>query len=263
MGCDTRKNIHLVFVPSSWHTAPETPVISRVLFATTKSLSQVWLFVTPWTAAHQASMSITVSMSLLKLMSIISVISSNHLILCHPLLLLPSIFPIIRIFSNESVIHIRTPKYWTFSFSISSTKEYSGFISFRIDCFDLLAVPGTLKSLIQHHSSEASILRRTAFFTVQRSHPYTAMGKTIAFTRQTFVGKVMSLLLNMLSSLVIPFLPRSKCLNFMGAVTICRDFGALKRKSCHCFHFFPHLFAMKWWDQMPWSQFFECWVLSL
>ena len=152
MDCDTGKNIHLVFVPSSWHTAPETPVISRVLITTTKLLSQVWLFVTPWTAAYQATMSITNSQILLKLMSIESVISSNHLILCCPLLLLPSIFPSIRVFPNESVLHIRW--YWSFSFSISSTKEYSGFISFRIDCFDLLALKGTLKSLIHHHSSK-------------------------------------------------------------------------------------------------------------
>ena len=172
--------MHLVFVPSSWHTAPETPVISRVLFTTTKSLSQVQLFVTPWTAAHQASMSITNSQSLLKLMSIKSVISSNHLIICCPLLLLPSIFPITRIFSNESVLRIRWPKYWTFSFSISSTREYSGFISFRIDCFDLLAVSGTLKNLIQHYSSEAFILWRSAFFMVQLSHPYMTTGKTVA-----------------------------------------------------------------------------------
>ena len=134
----------------------------------------------------------------------------NHLVLGSPLLLLPSIFPSIRVFSNESVLHIRWLKYWSFSFSISPSNEYSGLISFRIDWLDLLAVQGTLKSLLQHHSSKASILRRSAFFIVQHSHPYMATGKTIALTRRTIVGKVMSLLLNMLSRLVITFLPRSK-----------------------------------------------------
>ena len=143
-------------------------------------------------------------------MSIESVMPPNHLILCHPLLLLPSIFPSIRVFSNESVLHIRWPKYWRFSFSISPSNQYSGLISFRMDWLDLLAVQGTLKRLPQHHSSKASILRCSAFFTVQLSHPYMTTGKTIALTRQTFVGKVMSLLLNMLSRLVITFLPRSK-----------------------------------------------------
>ena len=136
-----------------------------------------------WTAVHQASLSITNSWSLLKLMSIVSVMPSNHLILCHPLLLLPSIFPSIRVFSNESVLHIRWPKYWSFSFSISPSNEYSGLISFRMDWLDLLAVQGTLKSLLQHHSSKASILRLSAFFTVQLSHPYMTTGKTIALTR--------------------------------------------------------------------------------
>ena len=138
---------------------------------------------------------------------------SNHLILCHSLLLLPSIFPSIRIFSNESVLHIRWLKYCNFSFSISSSNEYSGLIPFRMDWLDLLAVKGTLKSLLQHHSSKASILQRSAFFIVQLSHPYMTTGKTIALTIWTFVGKVMSLLLNMLSRLVITFLPRSKCLS--------------------------------------------------
>ena len=143
-------------------------------------------------------------------MSIESVMPSNHLILCRPLLLPPSIFPSIRVFSNESVLHIRWPKYWSFSFSISPSKEYSGLIAFRMKCLDLLAVQGTLKSLLQHHSSKASILQRSAFFIVPLSHPYMTTGKTIALTRQTFVGKVMSLLFNMLSKLVIAFLPRSK-----------------------------------------------------
>ena len=135
---------------------------------------------------------------------------SNHHILCHPLLLLPSIFPSIRVFSNESVLHIRWPKYWSFSFSISPSSEYSGLISYRMDWLDLLAVQGTLKNLLQHHSSKASILQRSAFFIAQLSHPYMITGKTIALTRRTFVSKVMSLLFNMLSRLVIAFLPRSK-----------------------------------------------------
>ena len=143
-------------------------------------------------------------------MSIKSVMPSNHLILWHPLLLPPSIFPSIRVFSNESVPHIRGPKFWSFSFSISPSNEYSGLVSFRIDCFDLLVVQGTLKSLLQHHSSKALTLQHSAFFTVQLSHPYMTTGKTIALTRWTFVGKVMSLLFNMLSRLVIAFLPRSK-----------------------------------------------------
>ena len=136
--------------------------------------------------------------------------TSNHVILCLPLLLLPSVFPSIMVFSNESVLHIRWQKYWSFSLNISPSNEYSGLISFRMDWLDLLAVQGTLKSLLQHHSSKASILRRSAFFTVQLSYPCMTTGKTIALTRQTFVGKVMSLLLNMLSRLVITFLPRSK-----------------------------------------------------
>ena len=165
---------------------------------------------TPWTTGRQASLSITNSQSLLRLMSIESMMSSNHLILCHLLLLPPSIFPRIRVFSNESVLHIRWPKYWSFSFSISPPSEFSGLISFRIDWFELLAVQGTLKSLFQYHSSKASILWSSAFFMVQLSHPYMTTGKTITLTRQTFVSKVMSLLFSMLSRLVIAFLPRSK-----------------------------------------------------
>ena len=156
--------------------------------------------VTPWNAAH----------SLLKLMSIETVMPSNQLILCHRLLFSPSIFPSIRVFSNESVLHNRWPKYWSFIFSISSSNEYSGLISFRIDWFDLFAVKGALKSLLQHHSSKTSILQHSAFFIVQLSHPCMTTGKTIALTRWTFVGKVMFLLLNMLSRFVITFLPRSK-----------------------------------------------------
>ena len=164
-----------------------------------QSLSHVWLFATSWTAARQASLSITNSRSLLKLMSIESVMPSNHLILCRPLLLLPSIFDSIRVFSSESVLHIRWPKYWSFSFSTSPSNEYSGLISFRMDWLDLLAVQGILKSLFQHHSSKASILLCSAFFIVQLSHSYMTTGNTIALTRWTFAGKVMSLLFNMLS----------------------------------------------------------------
>ena len=178
-------------------------------FSLVQSLNHVWLFATPWTAALQASLSITSSQSLLKLTSIEWVMPSNHLILCHPFLRLPSIFPRIRVFSNESVLHIRWPKYWSFSFTISPSNEYSGLISFRMDWLDRLTVEGTLKSLLQHHSSKASVLRCSAFFTVQLSHPYMTTRKTIALTRWTFVGKVMSLIFNMLSWLVITFLPRT------------------------------------------------------
>ena len=167
---------------------------------------------TPWTAARQASQSITSPQSLFKLMSIELVMPSNHLILCRPLLLPPSIFPSIRIFSNESVLCIGWPKYWSFSLSISPSNEYSGLISFRRDWLDLFAVQGALKNLLQHHSSKASILQCSAFFIVQLLHPYMTTGKTVALTREIFVGKVMSLLFNMLSRLDIAFLPRSKYL---------------------------------------------------
>ena len=163
----------------------------------------------PWTAVCQASLSITNSQSLLKLMSVELVMPSKHLILCHPLLLLSSVFSNIRVFFNESALPIRWPKYWSFSFSISPFDEYSGLISFRMDWLDLLAVQGTPKSLLQRHSSKPSILRRSAFFIVQLSHPYMTTGKTIALTKWTFVGNVMSLLFNTLSRLVITFLPRS------------------------------------------------------
>ena len=165
---------------------------------------------TPWTEARQASLSITNSQSLLRIMSVKSVMPSNHLILCRPFLLQPSVFPSIRVFSNKSALHIRWPKYWSFSFNIRPSNEHPRLISFRMDWLDLLAVQGTLKSLLQHHSSKASILWHSAFFIVQLSHPYMATGKTIALTRWTFVGKVMSLLFNMLSRLVITFLPRTK-----------------------------------------------------
>ena len=182
------------------------------------------LFATPWTAARQASLSFTNYRSLLKLMSIVSVMPSNQLIHCCPLLLLPLIFPSITVFSNKSVL-ITWPKYWSFSFSISSSNEYSGLTSFRMDWFDLLAVQGTLKSLFQHHSSNASILQCSALFRVQLSHPYMTTGKTIALTRWTFVGQVMCLLFKMLSRLVIAFLPRSKhlliwCLQSPSAVIL-------------------------------------------
>ena len=167
---------------------------NRAQFSSVQCLSRVWLFAIPWMAAHQASLSITNSRSLLKLTSIESVMASNHLILCHPLLLLPSILPSIRVFYNESVLCITWPKYWSISFNISPADEYSGLISFRMDWLDLLAVQGTLKSLLQHYSSKASILWCSAFFIVQLSHPYMTTGKTIALTRQTFVGKVISLL---------------------------------------------------------------------
>ena len=178
---------------------------------------------------------------------------SNRLIRCCCLLLLPSIFPSIKVFSNESVLHIRWPQYWSFSISISPYNECSGLISFRMGWLDLLAVQGTLKSLPQHHSSKASIPLRVGFFVVQLSHPYMTTGKTIALSRRTFVGEVMSLLFNMLSRLVITFLPRSKrllisWLQSPSAVML------MPRKQClSLFPQFPHLFAMKWWDQMPWS----------
>ena len=173
--------------------------VKIIQFSSVQSLSHVRLFATPWITARQASLSITNSRSSLRLRSIESVMPSSHLILCHQLFLLPPIPPSIRVFSNESTLRMRWPKYWSFSFSIIPSKEHPGLISFRMDWLDLLAVQGTLKSLLQHHSSKASILRHSAFFTVQLSHPYMITGKTIALTRQTLVGKVMSLLLNMLS----------------------------------------------------------------
>ena len=179
-------------------------------FSSVQLLSCVQLFATLWTAAHQGSLSIIDSQGLPKLTSIESVMPSSHLILCHPFLLLPSIFPSIRVFSNESALCIRWSKYWSFSFNISPSNEHPGLISFRMDWLDLLSVQGTLKSLLQHHSSKASILRLSAFFIVQHSHPYMTNGKTIALSRGTFVYKVMSLLFNMLSRLVITFVPRSK-----------------------------------------------------
>ena len=174
-------------------------------------------------------------------MSIESVMPSNHLILCCPLLLPPSIFPSIRVFSNESVLHITWPKYWSFSFNISPSNEYSGLISFRMGWLDLLAVQGTLKSLLQHHSSKASILRRSAFFVAQLSHPYMTTGKTITLTRWNFVGKVMSLLLNVLSRLVIAFLPRSKCLLISWLQSPSAVILEPPKNSLSLFPLFPHL----------------------
>ena len=182
-----------------WSASPPALNLSQHQFSSVQLLSHVRLFATPLTAACQASLSITNSQSPPQIMSIELVMPSNHLILCCPLLLLPSIFPSIRVFSNESALHIRWPKYWSFSFNISSSNEHPGLISFRMDWLDLLAVQGTLKSLLQHHSSKASILRHSAFFIVQPSPPYMTTGKTIALTRWIFVGKVMSLLFNMLS----------------------------------------------------------------
>ena len=186
-------------------------------------------------------------------MSIESVMPSNHFILCHPLLLPPSIFPSISDFSNESVLRIRWPKYWSFSVN-SPSNEYSGPISFRMDWLDLLAVQGTHKSLLQHHNSKASILRCSAFFIVQLSHPHMTTGKTIALTRWTFVSKAGSLLFNVLSRLVIAFLPRVKHPLTAAAVTICSDFGAQENKVCYCFHCFPFY--------LPWSDGTGCHNLS-
>ena len=185
-----------------------------VQFSSVQSFSRVQLFATPWITARQASLSITNSWSSPRLMSMESVMPFSHLILCQPLLLLPPIPPSIRVFSNESTLHMRWPKYWSFSFNISPSNEHPGLISFRMDWLHLLAVQGTLKSLLQHHSSKASILWHSPFFIVQLSHPCMTTGKTIALIRWTFVGKAMSLLFNMLSRFVITFLPRSKRLIF-------------------------------------------------
>ena len=216
-------------------------------FSSFQSLSRGQLFATPWTAAGQASLSITNYWSLPKLMSIESVMPSSHLILCRPLLLLPSAFPSSKVFSIESALRIRWTKYWSFSFNISPSNEHSGLISFWMDWLDLLAVQVTHKNLLQHHSSKASILLCSAFFTVQLSHPYMITGKTIALTRWTFVGKVMSLLFNMLSRLVITFFPRSKRLLISWLQS---PSGAQKNKVSHCFHCFPIYF--------PWSDGTGC-----
>ena len=180
---------------------------------------------------------------------------SNHLIFCHPLFFLPSIFPSLKVFSSDSALCIQWPEYWSFSFSISPSNEYSGLISFRIDWFELLAVQGTRESPLEHHNSKASILQCSAFFMFQLSHPYMTNGKYIALTIQTFVGKVMSLLFNILSRFVIAFLSRSKSLfNFMAAITVNSDFGVQENKICHCFHFSPFY--------LPWSDGTGCHDLS-
>ena len=185
--------------------------------------------------------------------SIELVMPSNHLILCHPLLLLPSVFASIRVFSNESVLHIRWPKYWSFSFSISPSNEYSGLTSFRMDWLDLLAVQGTLKCLLQHHSSKASILQCSTFFMVQLSHPHRTTGKTIALTRQTFVCKVMALLFNMLFSFVIAFLPRSKHVLISWLQSLSAVILELKKIKSVTVSIVSPSASMKWWDWMPWS----------
>ena len=224
---------------------------ASVQFSSVQLLSHVQLFETSWIAARQASLLITNSRSSPKLMSIESVMPSSHLILCHPLLLLPSIPPSIRVSSNESTLCMRWPKYWSFSFSISPSNEHPGLISFRMDWLDLLAVQETLKSLLQHHSSKASILRHSAFFTDQLSHPYMTIGKTIALTRRTFVGKVMSLLFNMLPRLIITFLPRSKHLLISWLQTPSAVIWEPKKnKVWHCFHYFP--------IYLPWSDGTRC-----
>ena len=219
------------------------------MFSSVQLLSHVQLFTTPWITACQASLSITNYRSLSKLMPIELVTPSRHLILCHPLLLLPPIPPSIRVFSSESALRIRWPKYWSFSFSISPSDEYPGLISFRMDWLDLLAVQGTIKSL-QHHSSKASVLWRSAFFTVQLSHSYMTTGKTIALTKWTFVGKVMSLLFNMMSRLVITFLPRSKCLLISWLQSPSAMILGPKKVVWHCFHCFP--------IYLPWSDGTRC-----
>ena len=218
------------------------------LFSHSFMYNSLWV---PWTKTHQGSLSFTISQSLIKLMSTESVMPSNHLVLCCHLLLLSSIFPSIRVFSNEPSLHNRWPKYWSFSFNISPANEYSGLI-FRIDWFDLLAVQETLQSLIQHHSSKASIFWCSAFFIiVQLSHPYMTIGKTIALTRWTFVGKVVSLIFNMLSRLVIDFLPRSKCLLISWLQSPSAVILEPKRIVSHCFSIF-----------LPWSDGAGCHDLS-
>ena len=245
----------MFWIHFSWLDYSDYSWDSFFIVSSVQSLSRVRLFATPWIAACQASLSITNSRNSLGLMSIESVMPSSQLILCRPFLLLPPIPPRIRVFSNESTLHMRWPKYSSFSFSILPSKEHPGLISFRMDWLGLLAAQGTLKSLLQHHSSKASVLRRSAFFTVQLSHPYMTTGKTITLTRWTLVSKVMFLLLNMLSRLVIIFLPRSKCL----LISWLQSPSAViwdpkKNKVWHCFHCFPIYF--------PWSDGTGCHDLS-
>ena len=224
---------------------------SRMVLSSVQLFSCVRLFVTPWTAAAcQALLCITNSQSLLKLTSIASVMSANHHSFCCPLLLLPSIFSSIRVLSKKSVLCIRWPKYWSFSFSISPSNEYSGLISFMIDWFDFLAIQRTLKSLLQNHSSKASILWCSAFFMVQLSHPYMTTGKHIALTRHVFVWKIMSLLFNMLPRLVIPFLPRSKCILISWPQSPSAVILEPKQIVSHCLHCFP--IYLPWSDVTRW-----------
>ena len=225
----------MLFLLDQRLASPCQPVSQSV-----QSLSCVQFIATPRTAAHQASLSITNSRSLPKLMSIESVMPSSHLILCHPLLLLPSIFPRIRVVSNESALRIRWPKYWSFSFNISFSNEHPGLICFRMDWLDLLAVQGTLKSLLQHHSSKASTLLHSAIFIVQLSHPYMTTGKTTALTRWT-IHKIISLLFNMLFRLVLIFLPRSKHLliSWLQSPSAVILEPPAPSKVSHCFHHFP------------------------
>ena len=204
----------------------------------------------PWTAAHQASLFFTPSWSLHKLMPIELVMPSNHLILCLPLVLL-SICPSIRVFSDESALLIRWPKYQ--SFSINPSNEYSGLISFRSGWFDLFSVQGTLKSLLQHHNLQGSVLQCSSFFMVQLLRGYMTIGKSIALSIRTFAGKMISLVFNMMYRFVTAFLPWCMCLNFVAGVTVYRILEPKQNKICHCFHFPPQLFAMKWWDWIPWS----------
>ena len=224
------------------------------LFVVVQSRTCVWLFVMPWTAEHQASLFFTISRSLLKLMSIESEMPPNHLIFCHP-----SVFPSIRVFSSELALCIKWSKYRSFGFSVSPSNEYSGLISFRIDSFDLLAVQGTLKSLLQSHSSERSISWVLSLLYGPANIRAWLLEK-LALPVRTFAGTVTALLFYTLSGFVTAFLPKSRHLNFMAAVTVCSDFGAQENLSL--FPLFPHLFAMKWRDRMPWYSFFECWVLS-
>ena len=242
-----------ICIPSS---PKQCLIFLLIWFSSVQSLSHVWLFATPWTAACQASLSITNSQSPPKPMSLELVMPSNNLILCHSLLLLPSIFPSIRVFLNEPALCMRCTKYWSFSFNISPSNEHPGLISFRMKWLDLLAVQGTLKSLLQHHSLKASILQRSAFFIVQLSHPYMTTGKTIALTRWVFVDKVMSRLFNMLSRLVITFFPRSKCL----LISWLQSPSAVileprKIKSATVSTVSPSI-CHEWWDQMPWLKHF-------
>ena len=223
-------------------TSPKSTSLSVVV----QLLSRVWLFAAPWTAACQASLPFTILWSLLKFMSIEAVIASSHLILYCPLLFLASIFPSSRVFPNESALRIGWPKYWHFSFSISSYNEYSGLIFLRIDWFDLLVVQGTLKSLLQHHSSKASILQCSAFFVVQLSHPHMTVGKTTGLTKRTFVGKVVSLFFfNTLSQFVIHFLPMSKCLLILWLQSPSAGILEPKKRKSVTVSIVSHLYAMK------------------